>query len=317
MAKLTAGRSPNNVGLYDLPQLGGPAPRMPEIDALFGLKPGSALAHAFHGQFSSTEKNQSQLSGGMTGDPFFEARQSLTSIVHHLEADGISEFIIQSADQSRGIVLKLLLGPSLGPKQLGERKKTERDLATATPALPCRYKCCDAAALRRHRSEIQRRGGCGVGQGGKRILQINAEPAEQDILRTHLGANAAALTQRCRDRFAKSGDARSGWTMSFLTPMYKAKSTGKDAKQCAVCGKSSKLCCSRCKVVRYCGKVCQRQHWKKGGHRKICKPPLEHVDIDVATVPPSYRGQLVGNISNTNSTGQLGRAKPMRADDLA
>ena len=30
--------------------------------------------------------------------------------------------------------------------------------------------------------------------------------------------------------------------------------------------------CSRCKVVVYCGKDCQAQHWKKpGGHRAVCK----------------------------------------------
>ena len=28
--------------------------------------------------------------------------------------------------------------------------------------------------------------------------------------------------------------------------------------------------CSRCKVVFYCGKVCQTQHWKQGGHKRYC-----------------------------------------------
>ena len=72
-----------------------------------------------------------------------------------------------------------------------------------------------------------------------------------------------------------------------------------------------------CKVVRYCGKVCQRQHWKKGGHRKICKPPLEHVDIDVATVSPSHRGQWLWSISSIDSSGHHGSQKPIRAEDLA
>ena len=29
--------------------------------------------------------------------------------------------------------------------------------------------------------------------------------------------------------------------------------------------------CSRCKAVVYCGKACQAQHWKLGGHRSVCK----------------------------------------------
>jgi TPR repeat protein len=29
--------------------------------------------------------------------------------------------------------------------------------------------------------------------------------------------------------------------------------------------------CSRCKAVVYCGKKCQTQHWKSGGHKAACK----------------------------------------------
>ena len=29
--------------------------------------------------------------------------------------------------------------------------------------------------------------------------------------------------------------------------------------------------CSRCKAVVYCGKECQMQHWKAGGHKAGCK----------------------------------------------
>jgi TPR repeat protein len=29
--------------------------------------------------------------------------------------------------------------------------------------------------------------------------------------------------------------------------------------------------CSRCKAVVYCGKECQMQHWKAGGHKAVCK----------------------------------------------
>ena len=30
--------------------------------------------------------------------------------------------------------------------------------------------------------------------------------------------------------------------------------------------------CSRCKVTLYCGRECQVQHWKAGGHKAACRP---------------------------------------------
>ena len=45
--------------------------------------------------------------------------------------------------------------------------------------------------------------------------------------------------------------------------------------QCAVCatelGLSLGKKCGRCST-RYCGAECQVQHWKEGGHDKLCKP---------------------------------------------
>ena len=45
--------------------------------------------------------------------------------------------------------------------------------------------------------------------------------------------------------------------------------------QCAVCatelGLSLGKKCGRCST-RYCGPECQVQHWKEGGHDKLCKP---------------------------------------------
>ena len=55
-------------------------------------------------------------------------------------------------------------------------------------------------------------------------------------------------------------------------------------RSCANCGKPDGLIvdsggstmittlkdCSRCKLVCYCGKDCQVQHWKEGGHKEFC-----------------------------------------------
>ena len=49
-------------------------------------------------------------------------------------------------------------------------------------------------------------------------------------------------------------------------------------RTCGGCGRAPEdnetfLHCSRCKVVSYCSKACQVNHWKKGGHKLECAPP--------------------------------------------
>ena len=46
---------------------------------------------------------------------------------------------------------------------------------------------------------------------------------------------------------------------------------------CAHCAKpGAQSSCARCKLVRYCGKACQAEHWKRGCHKVVCgKNPLE------------------------------------------
>eukprot|EP00035_Acanthoeca_spectabilis_P032000 m.16695 g.16695 ORF g.16695 m.16695 type:complete len:237 (-) comp5081_c0_seq1:147-857(-) len=36
------------------------------------------------------------------------------------------------------------------------------------------------------------------------------------------------------------------------------------------CGKPGKFLCSLCHVARYCSGQCQREHWKRGGHKTDC-----------------------------------------------
>lgn len=42
------------------------------------------------------------------------------------------------------------------------------------------------------------------------------------------------------------------------------------SESCAECGAPSELKCSACKLVSYCGKEHQKQHWKS--HKNICRP---------------------------------------------
>ena len=62
----------------------------------------------------------------------------------------------------------------------------------------------------------------------------------------------------------------------------KSKSTT-SGRKCANCGAiqcpdgAPLLDCSRCKKVAYCGRDCQAEHWKKGGHKKVCKTKPQNV----------------------------------------
>lgn len=50
-------------------------------------------------------------------------------------------------------------------------------------------------------------------------------------------------------------------------------SLAKRAASCANCGQAVEklMRCARCYVTLYCGRECQKQHWKKGGHREKCE----------------------------------------------
>ena len=58
---------------------------------------------------------------------------------------------------------------------------------------------------------------------------------------------------------------------------------GGTTRACSACGKQLAGAvdnyqggkkCGRCKQAFYCGKACQVEHWKRGGHRQVCKEPM-------------------------------------------
>ena len=54
-------------------------------------------------------------------------------------------------------------------------------------------------------------------------------------------------------------------------------SVSRDCAQCgatesSASGAPSHFKCSRCKVIFYCSKDCQKAHWRGGGHKKACSP---------------------------------------------
>uniref|UniRef100_A0A7S2XP86 MYND-type domain-containing protein n=1 Tax=Attheya septentrionalis TaxID=420275 RepID=A0A7S2XP86_9STRA len=59
----------------------------------------------------------------------------------------------------------------------------------------------------------------------------------------------------------------------LLLPPSSTQDQSLDCFTCSLCSKISvhKLpCCRRCKKQAYCNKKCQRDHWKRGGHKQDC-----------------------------------------------
>ena len=71
--------------------------------------------------------------------------------------------------------------------------------------------------------------------------------------------------------------------------------------ECANCSSSQSTeggggalrACTRCKAVYYCGRPCQIQHWKKGGHQQFCIP-VEERRPNVAGVLKDKKGNEGG-----------------------
>ena len=61
---------------------------------------------------------------------------------------------------------------------------------------------------------------------------------------------------------------------SLPTPKAMAPAIGRVCSNCGIGergGGAALKPCSRCKVALYCGRGCQVQHWKVGGHKAVCK----------------------------------------------
>lgn len=51
------------------------------------------------------------------------------------------------------------------------------------------------------------------------------------------------------------------------------------------CGKERKFVCAGCRVVRYCGKECQRTHWTRS-HKETCKMMRLNTPVLPGALPP-------------------------------
>ena len=76
---------------------------------------------------------------------------------------------------------------------------------------------------------------------------------------------------------------------------------------CGQCGKTSETKCARCKIIYYCGRECQRKHWRV--HKKRCQTKLletepgEEVDDDEDEILPTEEMILKAKVAKSNIHG--------------
>ena len=95
-----------------------------------------------------------------------------------------------------------------------------------------------------------------------------------------------------------------------ILPRVDAGKAERQAAFCTVCGKPSKKRCTRCLVARYCSKECQKSHWTKGKHKRICAVAPT---ADMAGAADEAHYQCISNYSQKASkAGRLG----FKADEI-
>ncbi len=78
------------------------------------------------------------------------------------------------------------------------------------------------------------------------------------------------------------------WKMEVSTTSKKS-TIFEECANCAASANSVTLkSCAKCMLVKYCGRACQLQHWKSGGHKLFCIASVSRV----LHVPSQMKSQL-------------------------
>ena len=139
--------------------------------------------------------------------------------------------------------------------------------------------------------------GEGVTKSIKKSIELYTQAANQGHARAQLnlgnscanGVGVAQSFELAREWFIKAVVQDHEGALQLLQMVDKREGrTTPTILCCSTCGKPKTPLrplkpCKLCHTVQYCGRECQVQHWKQGGHRKECKKLREAAAA--ATVP--------------------------------
>ncbi|KAL0072615.1 hypothetical protein AAF712_000378 [Marasmius tenuissimus] len=186
---------------------------------------------------------------------FLDVRQTLMTMGNNLD-NGCTEMILQDKGQDYAICLRVL------------------EVRKITEGVPMFVVAYGRGAHNQPLSTtvawiqgiIDRSGGTATQVN---LRQIISTPQEQNLLLTILHANSKRLSNDYTPSRRKSEET---FMLSFLLPIgpLSQQDIGKLANHsgCIVCGNKTVSKCSGCLSVEYCGRDCQKVHWKE--HKPLC-----------------------------------------------
>ena len=108
-----------------------------------------------------------------------------------------------------------------------------------------------------------------TGEGKKELPWVELRDKPKDAVDNAGKAVSTPAAPAAGTPAAQAGGGNAGSTSTGTSAAAPAPAK---SRPCGVCGKPGPRQCSRCKAVHYCSLDCQKQHWKKGGHKQECKP---------------------------------------------
>jgi hypothetical protein len=120
-------------------------------------------------------------------------------------------------------------------------------------------------------------GSASVGAGGSASVGAGGSASEGAGGSASEGAGRSALAWRDEDEWRHKLFGSLPKQNENNAKLKKLGLGGYEAgRKCANCAElCGNLRCALCKVMYYCNKSCQKEHWKAGLHRKLCKGRLE------------------------------------------
>ncbi|KAF9445847.1 hypothetical protein P691DRAFT_777273 [Macrolepiota fuliginosa MF-IS2] len=216
------------------------------------MKPGSHWATDPRGEMSTSEMP-------LPRDPVVEPEIVFNKVVDTI--DDISEdwdtesrhlsIMLRDCDSSRAVFVRVF---------------SVHEIDVDTPLMFLGYMVIERLEQRDY-DEIL----AGYLEPGEAMLMYFLKTIEQDMFLQLLSLNLKHISPTAQPP-RQAQNPR--FQLSFFMPITKiaqpdvarlAKNTG-----CVVCGRNTTGKCMTCLAVQYCGKDCQRKHWK--AHKNLCRP---------------------------------------------
>jgi len=116
----------------------------------------------------------------------------------------------------------------------------------------------------------------------EKMLRDNLIPAGQLCKMMQINSKGKFTTDNFDEQFRMRIEIDGKKLLGLDSTQDEFFSSVAETSQCEACGdlktKSKMLTCSGCRVVHYCDKTCQREHWKNG-HKALCTEKLYPKDV--------------------------------------